>query len=298
MQKMMTAGTFAKQCNTTKATLRWYREMGLLVPAHIGANGYAYYAVEQLVTFNIIRALQNIGYSLTEIKADSWAKRSQDTDFLNEKIGQLDDRIAELHKQRQFLQELLDHQNQPTQRWGNQLVAGAHQIRDLAATSYLVMPAPTIDTAVYQLRLASFQQLCGKLGLGTDAPIVTYIDAAHLRTGSYAAGFEVATAVTDVAGIQKQLNRLKSTDAQVITRPASEYFTYLMAMPLQRPVNADPDVSLPNPMIAGQRAAVEAGQQAGAVLDSGMVATPLTVQQQPDGGKRLFYEISLIMPTR
>ena len=42
----LTSGAFAELCGTTKETLRHYKDMGLLLPAHRGDNNYSYYDVE------------------------------------------------------------------------------------------------------------------------------------------------------------------------------------------------------------------------------------------------------------
>ena len=41
----LTSGAFAALCGTTKETLRHYKDVGLLLPAHQGDNGYFYYDV-------------------------------------------------------------------------------------------------------------------------------------------------------------------------------------------------------------------------------------------------------------
>ena len=46
----MPCGAFAALCGTTKETLRHYKDVGLLLPAHQGDNGYFYYDVEQFYT--------------------------------------------------------------------------------------------------------------------------------------------------------------------------------------------------------------------------------------------------------
>lgn len=61
-------GKFAQICNTTKNTLFHYDEIGLLKPSIIKENGYRYYSVDQIYTFDIINILKNCNCSLKEIK--------------------------------------------------------------------------------------------------------------------------------------------------------------------------------------------------------------------------------------
>ena len=54
----LTSGAFAGFCGTTKETLRHYKDIGLLSPAHRGENGYFYYDVEQFYDFYAISILR------------------------------------------------------------------------------------------------------------------------------------------------------------------------------------------------------------------------------------------------
>jgi len=59
---------FAKICGTTKRTLLYYDEIGLLKPVYIEENGSRYYSAEQSMLFLIISSLKNLGMSLGEIQ--------------------------------------------------------------------------------------------------------------------------------------------------------------------------------------------------------------------------------------
>ena len=64
----LTSGAFAALCNTTKETLRHYKDVGLLLPAHQGDNGYFYYDVEQFYDFYAISIFRQTGTPLEEIR--------------------------------------------------------------------------------------------------------------------------------------------------------------------------------------------------------------------------------------
>ena len=64
----LTSGAFAALCGTTKETLRHYKDMGLLLPAHRGDNSYFYYDVEQFYDFYAISIFRQTGTPLEEIR--------------------------------------------------------------------------------------------------------------------------------------------------------------------------------------------------------------------------------------
>ena len=64
----LTSGAFAALCSATKETLRHYKDVGLLIPAHKGDNGYFYYDVEQFYDFYAISIFRQIGTPLEEIR--------------------------------------------------------------------------------------------------------------------------------------------------------------------------------------------------------------------------------------
>lgn len=64
----LTSGAFTVLCGTTKETLRHYKDVGLLLPAHQGDNGYFYYDVEQFYDFYAISIFRQTGTPLEEIR--------------------------------------------------------------------------------------------------------------------------------------------------------------------------------------------------------------------------------------
>ncbi len=64
----LTSGAFAALCGTTKETLRHYKDIDLLSPAHRGDNGYFYYDVEQFYDFYAISVFRQTGTPLEEIR--------------------------------------------------------------------------------------------------------------------------------------------------------------------------------------------------------------------------------------
>lgn len=66
---MLSIGEFSKICKVSTKTLRYYAEIGLILPSEINPeNGYRYYAIEQLETMLLIIRLKAYHFSLEEIK--------------------------------------------------------------------------------------------------------------------------------------------------------------------------------------------------------------------------------------
>ena len=73
---MLSIGEFSNICRVSTKTLRYYAEIGLLLPSEVNPeNGYRYYAIEQLETMLFINHLKAYHFSLDEIgdilKSDS-----------------------------------------------------------------------------------------------------------------------------------------------------------------------------------------------------------------------------------
>lgn len=67
-KNFITSGKFAKICNTSKETLRHYKDIGLLIPKYTGENGYQYYDIEQFYDYYAIAIFKKTGTPLSKIK--------------------------------------------------------------------------------------------------------------------------------------------------------------------------------------------------------------------------------------
>ena len=66
---MLSIGEFSRICKVSTKTLRYYAEIGLILPSEINPeNGYRYYSIEQLETMLFIIRLKSYNFSLEEIK--------------------------------------------------------------------------------------------------------------------------------------------------------------------------------------------------------------------------------------
>lgn len=76
---MLSIGEFSNICKVSTKTLRYYAEIGLILPKEINPeNGYRYYSIEQLETMLFINRLKSYSFSLEEIKMILEAKEFQD----------------------------------------------------------------------------------------------------------------------------------------------------------------------------------------------------------------------------
>ena len=65
---MYRIGMFSKINKVTVKTLRYYDEVGLLIPAYVDEeNGYRYYTSNQLPIIHKIKALRQMGFTIDEI---------------------------------------------------------------------------------------------------------------------------------------------------------------------------------------------------------------------------------------
>ena len=69
----ITAGEFAKMCQTTRDTLRYYERQGILVPKKNPVNGYHYYSYAQISSYYFIRTFRELDCSWEILKNTCWA---------------------------------------------------------------------------------------------------------------------------------------------------------------------------------------------------------------------------------
>ena len=66
---MLTIGEFSNICRVSTKTLRYYAEIGLILPDEINPkNGYRYYSIDQLERMLLVNRLKDYCFSLEEIK--------------------------------------------------------------------------------------------------------------------------------------------------------------------------------------------------------------------------------------
>lgn len=107
--RTLTAGAFAKLCHVPKGTILFYDRAGLLKPAHVEANGYRRYGIEQYYTFSLIKLLKMSGCSLEEIRKHLRCMDGPEfLAFLRARERALQAELAELHRKKVQLMDMAD----------------------------------------------------------------------------------------------------------------------------------------------------------------------------------------------
>lgn len=105
---MLSIGEFSSICKVSAKALRYYAEIGLILPAEINPeNGYRYYSIEQLETMLFINRLKSYNFSLDEIKTILKTEDSKE-----EKLyAALSQKKKEIQRQMQEYKRTLDRLN-------------------------------------------------------------------------------------------------------------------------------------------------------------------------------------------
>lgn len=100
----MTTGEFASAMGVSKDTLFHYDDIGLFCPEKVSENGYRYYSIYQMETFDTIRMLRDLGIPLKEIR-DMLAHRSPERvmHVFAGREQQIDRQIEKLKEMKQWL---------------------------------------------------------------------------------------------------------------------------------------------------------------------------------------------------
>lgn len=99
---MLSIGEFSNICKVSKKTMRYYAEIGLILPEAINQeNGYRYYSIEQLKTMLLINRLKSYNFSLDEIKtllkSETIANEKLYTELFRKKI-EMEDQLKEINQ--------------------------------------------------------------------------------------------------------------------------------------------------------------------------------------------------------
>jgi DNA-binding transcriptional MerR regulator len=98
-KQKLTIGEFSKLMQTTVKTLRLYEQKGLLMPDEVDEwTGYRHYSLTQMQRLSAIRSLQDMGFTLAEIKEIFDGESAIPT------VGQLEQKIADCERQLHLLQ--------------------------------------------------------------------------------------------------------------------------------------------------------------------------------------------------
>ena len=109
---MITIQGFAKLCGCNTQTLRYYDRIGLLTPAKVDEwNGYRYYEEEQAMLFVKIKNLQQVDFTIEEIKTLLPGNDDLLMAAFERKIEEQQQKLERIREiQRSYLKETMDMQ--------------------------------------------------------------------------------------------------------------------------------------------------------------------------------------------
>ena len=101
---ILKVGDIAKKTGLTVKALHHYHKIGLLIPSHRSEAGYRLYSIEDLISLQKIKSLQELGFSLNEIKKVT----QDDTASLNDILGKHIQHLSHHLKNQQRLLKRLE----------------------------------------------------------------------------------------------------------------------------------------------------------------------------------------------
>ena len=137
---------FAQLCGVKKDTLLHYDHIGLLKPERVGENGYRYYSVGQLATYDLIAALRRLDTPLREIR-DYVARRSPEAllTLVEEKRAVLEEEQRRLDRMAALLRTTRE-----SMELALSVTPGLIRLEELPAARCAVMPAPVFGAGFEQ----------------------------------------------------------------------------------------------------------------------------------------------------
>lgn len=135
------AGEFASLCRVKKDTLLHYDHIGILKPEFVAENGYRYYSVKQLYTFDLISALKRLGMSLQDIKL--YIDKRNPSAFLSLLHQQLD--VLEEEKKRLENVQFLLEKTIASTKLAQSITAGDIRLEECPEEYYIAVKAPKLS---------------------------------------------------------------------------------------------------------------------------------------------------------
>ena len=107
-QNLYSIGEVAKIKDITIKALRYYHDMGIIIPAYIDKEtGYRYYAAEQFIHIDIVKGCRGLGTSIDEIKQVFKNENTEELmDLLKKKKSEAEETIKKMEKIIQDVNEL------------------------------------------------------------------------------------------------------------------------------------------------------------------------------------------------
>lgn len=150
VKKLFSIGEVAQIKGITIKTLRYYQQMGILIPEHIDSNtGYRYYSLDQFLYIDIIKACRTLGTSIKELQkifkdnnTDNLIKflalKRTETEQKMEKMKEVIDTIDCLNNSVIFAKKVLQHGHISVQYFKKRyiVIAPCKEVGDLKEILY------------------------------------------------------------------------------------------------------------------------------------------------------------------
>lgn len=117
----MLIGELSQKINLSRDTIRFYEKMKLIQPL-VRNNGYKDYPEQTLQQLKLIQTAKNLGFTLAEIQQITQLTNESEIPviqfhlILQEKLGIIKDKMAQLQQMQSMLENLLDGEPCPLRK--------------------------------------------------------------------------------------------------------------------------------------------------------------------------------------
>ena len=119
-RESMQIGQISKRTGVSVDTIRFYERNGLLAPLSRSQGGFRLFSANDLSTLQFIRGLQNLGFSLNEVR-EFLSLRTNDLRACSEVRKMLDRKLKDIHSKRVSLVNLENELRAAVRKCNSQL---------------------------------------------------------------------------------------------------------------------------------------------------------------------------------
>jgi DNA-binding transcriptional MerR regulator len=120
LRELMQIGQISKRTGLSVDTIRFYERNRLLAPPSRSHGGFRLYSSDDLSTLQFIRSLQNLGFSLNEVR-EFLSLRTNDLRACSEVRNMLGRKLKDIHAKRIALESLEDELKAAVRKCNSQL---------------------------------------------------------------------------------------------------------------------------------------------------------------------------------
>lgn len=155
---LLSIGEMAEANRVSIATLRLYDRMGLLKPSYRDAeSNYRYYDIRQTSRLDIIRYLQNLGMSLSEIQA---LLEKEDIILIEQKLIERNNQIHQQMRDLEAMHEAVERAIQSIERYRKSPASGTISLEFIDQRHILYIPC---QENFYDSGVVAYEKAVGEL---------------------------------------------------------------------------------------------------------------------------------------